>query len=73
MKQNIFKGLKSFLLLWSSQAVSALGMSMTSYALIIWTYARQGTASSVTLLSFFHVFADDSAALCDRRHRRPLE
>ena len=53
MKQNIFKGLKSFLLLWSSQAVSALGTSMTSYALIIWTYARQGTASSVTLLSFF--------------------
>lgn len=52
MKQNIFKGLKSFLLLWSSQAVSALGTSMTSYALIIWTYARQGTASSVTLLSF---------------------
>lgn len=53
MKCDIFRGLKSFLLLWSSQTVSALGTAMTSYALIIWTYTQQGTASSVTLLTFF--------------------
>lgn len=51
-KQNIFKGLKNFLILWFSQAVSMLGTSMTSYALIIWVYEQKGTASSITMLSF---------------------
>ena len=49
-KQNI-KELKSFLLLWSSQAVSSLGTAMTEYALIVWTYRQEGTALSVTLLT----------------------
>lgn len=47
--------LKGFLLLWASQAVSALGTAMTEYALIVWVYAENGTASSVawlTLCSF---------------------
>ncbi len=50
-KLNIMKGLKSFLLLWSSQAVSALGTAMTEYALIIWVYNQEGTALSVALLT----------------------
>ena len=50
-KPNIMKGLKSFLLLWSSQAVSALGTAMTEYALIIWVYNQEGTALSVALLT----------------------
>lgn len=45
--------MRSFLLLWSSQAVSSLGSAMTSYALVIWVYRQQGTATSVALLSFF--------------------
>ena len=48
---NHFDGLKSFFALWASQAVSTLGSSMTSFALIIWAYERQGTASSVALLA----------------------
>lgn len=45
------KELRSFLLLWSSQAVSELGTAMTDYALIVWAYGQRGTASSVTLLT----------------------
>ena len=50
-KQNIFSGLRDFFILWSSQAVSALGTAMTSFALIIWVYEQKGTASSITMLS----------------------
>ena len=51
MKQNIFSDLRDFLILWGSQAVSALGTAMTNYALIIWVYNQTGTASSITLLT----------------------
>ena len=50
-KPNILKELKSFLLLWSSQTVSSLGTAMTEYALIVWVYNQEGTASSITLLT----------------------
>ncbi len=50
-KLNIVKELKSFLLLWSSQAVSSLGTAMTEYALIVWVYRQEGTALSITLLT----------------------
>lgn len=48
---STLKDLRSFLLLWGSQTVSELGTAMTNYALIIWVYGRQGTASSLTLLT----------------------
>lgn len=48
---SFVKGLRSFLLLWGSQAVSGLGTAMTDYALIIWAYGQEGTASSITLLT----------------------
>lgn len=50
-KQNIFFGLRDFLILWSLQAVSTLGTAMTNFALIVWVYGQKGTASSITLLS----------------------
>ena len=34
--------MKSFLLLWSTQAFSGLGSAMTSYALVIWSYGMAG-------------------------------
>lgn len=49
--KNMIKELRSFLLLWSSQAVSSLGTAMTEYALIVWIYRQAGTASSTTLLT----------------------
>lgn len=45
--------LKNFLLLWSGQSLSQMGSTMTSFALIIWAYQKQGTAMSVALLSVF--------------------
>ncbi len=50
--KNKFNGLKSFIILWAGQAVSSLGSSMTSFALIVWAYRQQGTASSITWLAF---------------------
>ena len=48
---TFFKELRSFLLLWGSQAVSGLGTAMTDFALIIWVHGQAGTASSVTMLT----------------------
>jgi len=45
------KELRSFLILWSTQSFSALGSSMTSFALIIWTYQDKGSALTTALLS----------------------
>ena len=50
-KPKILRELKQFLLLWGSQAVSSLGTAMTEYALIVWVYGQEGTASSITLLT----------------------
>ena len=49
--KSIFKGLKNFLILWSSQTVSALGTAMTEFALTIWVYEQNKSASSVSLLT----------------------
>lgn len=52
MKNNTFsKDFHRFLILWASQGVSAMGTAMTNYALVIWIYGQNGTASSVTLLT----------------------
>ena len=48
---NGIKQLKSFLLLWSTQTVSALGSSMTSYALGLWLYQNTGSALKTALLT----------------------
>lgn len=48
---TLFKELKSFLILWSTQSFSALGSAMTGFALIIWSYQQQGSALTTALLS----------------------
>jgi MFS family permease len=48
-----FAGMRKFLILWAGQSVSSLGSAMTNFALILWAYGKQGTASSITSLSFF--------------------
>ncbi len=48
-----FRHMRSFLMLWASQAVSTMGSAMTSFALLIWVYQQEGTATSIALLSFF--------------------
>ena len=78
MKQkNTIRELRSFLLLWSSQTVSELGTAMTDYALIIWVYAQQGTASSVTMLTLCAfmptiVFRFAAGTLADRWDKKRI-
>ncbi|MCM1297344.1 MAG: MFS transporter [Muribaculaceae bacterium] len=43
--------LKPYLLLWSTQTLSALGSGMTGYALVLWLYLRTGSALQTALLS----------------------
>ncbi len=45
------KKLRPYLLLWGTQAFSALGSGMTSYALVLWLYLRTGSALETALLS----------------------
>ena len=45
------KGLKTFLIVWSTQNLSLLGSSMTSFALVIWSYQQQGSALTTAGLS----------------------
>lgn len=49
--RNTVKELRSFLILWSTQFLSALGSSMTSFALIIWSYQQQGSALTTAMLT----------------------
>jgi MFS family permease len=48
---EILKELKNFLILWSSQSLSQLGSSMTSYSLIVWAFEKQDSVLSISLLA----------------------
>ena len=50
-KLSSLKGLKTFFIVWSTQNLSSLGSAMTSFALVIWSYQRQGSALTTALLS----------------------
>lgn len=45
---------KRYIIFWFSQALSQLGSSMTGFALILWAYTRNGSAMTVSLMSFFN-------------------
>lgn len=49
--KTILRELHGFLVLWLTQSFSALGSSMTSFALIIWSYQEKGSALTTALLS----------------------
>lgn len=46
------KQLRTYLMLWSTQSLSALGSGMTSYALVLWLYLRSGSALKTALFAF---------------------
>ena len=52
------------MILWSTQGLSALGSSMTSYALIIWSYQQTGSALATSLLAVCSYAPYVFAALC---------
>lgn len=48
---NQNRSLRPYLLLWSTQSLSALGSAMTGYALVLWLYKESGSALETALLS----------------------
>ena len=44
---------KRYIIFWLSQSLSQLGSSMTSFALVLWVYTQEGSAMTVSLMSFF--------------------
>jgi DHA3 family macrolide efflux protein-like MFS transporter len=70
-------GKNAFKVLWFSQAASLLGTNMTRFALLIWAYEAEGTATALALLGFSitvtFVFASPFAGvLVDRWDRRKV-
>lgn len=54
MKKSRFSAaweLRPFIILWSTQSLSALGSSMTNFAVVIWAYQQQGSALTTSLLA----------------------
>lgn len=49
--KSTFHELKGFIILWSTQALSQLGSSMTGFALTLWLYQQTGSALSTALLT----------------------
>lgn len=45
---------KRYIIFWLSQALSQLGSSMTGFALVLWAYTQNGSAMTVSLMSFFN-------------------
>jgi len=77
MKQffQSLREMRSFLLLWSTQAFSGLGSAVTSYALVIWSYTREGSALRTALLMVctyapYVVCSVFAGALSDRWDKR---
>lgn len=48
---TVLREMRGFITLWLTQALSHLGSSMTSFALIVWSYQAEGSALSTALLS----------------------
>lgn len=74
---TLFAGLSPFLILWSTQSLSALGSSMTSFALIIWSYSQKGSALTTALLSIcsyapYVLLSIFAGALSDRWNKKAV-
>lgn len=77
MKNKLFdlRGLKYFLILWSTQAFSALGSAMTGFALVIWSYQQEGSAlttAGLTVASYapYVLLSIFAGSLVDRWDKR---
>lgn len=73
--KNKYKELKPYLMLWSTQAFSALGSGMTGYALVLWLYLRSGSALKTALLSIcsyapYVIMSIFAGALSDRWNKK---
>ena len=74
IKEKI-KEMYTFILLWATQSFSALGSAMTSYALVIWSYEKQGSALVTSLLMVssyapYVILSIFAGALSDRWNKK---
>lgn len=51
IKNNVLFELKDFLILWSTQSISQLGSSITTFALALWLYEKTGSSLSTATLT----------------------
>jgi MFS transporter, DHA3 family, macrolide efflux protein len=69
--KTLITELRGFLILWLTQSFSALGSSMTNFALIVWSYQQHGSALITALLSIcsyapYVIMSIFAGALSDR-------
>jgi MFS family permease len=67
--------MRNFYILWVGQLISLTGSGLTGFALGIWVFQKTGSATALTLISFFAivpliVFSPIAGALVDRWDRR---
>jgi MFS transporter, DHA3 family, macrolide efflux protein len=77
MKHLQQTGWNAFRTIWASQALSLLGTGMTRFAVLIWAYQQEGSATALALLGFFscltYILASPFAGvLVDRWDRRKV-
>jgi MFS family permease len=75
--KGLFHGMRSFLILWSGQSVSAIGSGLGGFALGVWVYKTTGSTTQFAMISFVMGLAlivvnPVGGALSDRRDRRQL-
>lgn len=73
--KNTLRELKTFILLWGTQAFSQLGSAMTNFALVIYLYDKTGSALQTALLSIcsyapYVLMSIFAGALSDRWDKR---
>ena len=71
MKNKKESVLRDFYVLWSTQTISQLGSSMTTFALTLWLYEQTGSALSTAVLTIcsyapYVVMSIFAGALTDR-------
>ena len=73
--KNRIQDLKNFYILWSTQSLSQLGSTMTSFALTLWVYQQTGSALEMALLSIcsyapYVLMSIFAGALSDRWNKK---
>ncbi|HWQ04731.1 MAG TPA: MFS transporter [Longilinea sp.] len=69
------EGMRAFTVIWAGQVFSLIGSAMSAFALTIWAWETQGTATALALVGFFNftpmiLFSPIAGALVDRWNRK---
>ncbi len=75
LKKNELLELKNFFILWSTQSISQLGSSITTFALALWLYEKTGSSLSTAALTIcsyapYVLMSIFAGALTDRLDKR---